>query len=404
VLEKKVMSEYQYYEFQAIDRPLDERAMMALRAITSRATITPTSLVNVYHWGDFKGNPDRLMDQYFDAHLYVANWGTRRFMLRLPVGAFPLAGVKPYTVPYVLKARASKEHVVLDFNADSEDGDEDFEGGEGWLASLIPLRSDLLTDDLRSLYLAWLVGVQNEEVDEDKGEPPVPPGLRQLSAPLRRLADFLRLDLDLVEIAATVSREGMPSSPSAEELAAWIAELAAEEKDSLLVRLMQGEGVPLASELLRRFRQDHARRQLRTRRGDEEEGSRRTVGDLRAAWHHLAEERRRRAAERAAKEQARRAREQAAARARHLDALVGREESLWRQVETAIQSKQPKQYDHAIELLQDLRDLGERAGTAKDVAQRIRDLRERHHSKPSLMQRLDRAGLPKRGDDSPEAP
>lgn len=44
------MSEYQYYEFQAIDRPLDERAMMALRAITSRATITPTSLVNVYHY------------------------------------------------------------------------------------------------------------------------------------------------------------------------------------------------------------------------------------------------------------------------------------------------------------------------------------------------------------------
>lgn len=71
------MSEYPYYEFQAIDRPLDERAMIALRAITSRAIIPTTSLVNGYHWGDFKGDPDRLMDQYFDAHLYVDNWGTR---------------------------------------------------------------------------------------------------------------------------------------------------------------------------------------------------------------------------------------------------------------------------------------------------------------------------------------
>jgi len=44
------MSEYQYYEFQAIDRPLDERAMIALRAITSRADITPTNLVNVYYF------------------------------------------------------------------------------------------------------------------------------------------------------------------------------------------------------------------------------------------------------------------------------------------------------------------------------------------------------------------
>lgn len=165
--------------------------------------------------------------------------------------------------------------------------------------------------------------------------------------------------------------------------------------NSLLVRLMQGEGVPLAGALLRRFRQDHARRQVRTRRDDEGEVSRRTVGDLQAAWHHLMEERRRQAAERAAKEQARRAREQAAARARHLDALAGREEKLWRQVEAAIQTKQLKQYDHAIELLKELRDLADRTGTGKDVSQRIRDLRERHHNKPSLMQRLDRAGLPK---------
>ena len=119
------MSEYQYYEFQAIDRPLDERATIALRGITSRATLTPTSLINVYHWGDFKGDPDRLMDQYFDAHLYVANWGTRRLMLRLPIRAFPLATAKPYAVPDILKARATKDHIVLDFNADSEDGDED---------------------------------------------------------------------------------------------------------------------------------------------------------------------------------------------------------------------------------------------------------------------------------------
>jgi hypothetical protein len=44
-----VTSEYQYYEFQAIDRPLDERATAALRAITntSRARIAPTSLVNM---------------------------------------------------------------------------------------------------------------------------------------------------------------------------------------------------------------------------------------------------------------------------------------------------------------------------------------------------------------------
>ena len=65
------MSEYQYYEFQAVDRPLTNEQMAELRALTSRATITPTRLVNVYHWGDFKGDPLRLMERYFDPFRFL---------------------------------------------------------------------------------------------------------------------------------------------------------------------------------------------------------------------------------------------------------------------------------------------------------------------------------------------
>ncbi len=61
------MSEYQYYEFRAIDRPLTSREMSDLRAISSRADITPTSFVNTYNFGDFRGNPEALMEKYFDA-------------------------------------------------------------------------------------------------------------------------------------------------------------------------------------------------------------------------------------------------------------------------------------------------------------------------------------------------
>jgi hypothetical protein len=61
------MSEYQYYEFQALDRPLTQEQISELRAYSSRARITPSSFVNVYNWGDFKGNPVRWMEQYFDA-------------------------------------------------------------------------------------------------------------------------------------------------------------------------------------------------------------------------------------------------------------------------------------------------------------------------------------------------
>lgn len=41
------MSEYQYYDFRAIDRPLDAEALKALRALSTRARITPTRFVLV---------------------------------------------------------------------------------------------------------------------------------------------------------------------------------------------------------------------------------------------------------------------------------------------------------------------------------------------------------------------
>ena len=51
------MGEFQYYEFQAIDRPLDREDQAALRALSTRARITAASFTNHYEWGDFKGDP-----------------------------------------------------------------------------------------------------------------------------------------------------------------------------------------------------------------------------------------------------------------------------------------------------------------------------------------------------------
>ena len=90
------MSEYQYYEFQAIDRPLDRAAQDALRSISSRARITATSFTNQYEWGDLKGDPHKFMERWFDLHLYVANWGTRRLMIRVPKGFVNQVDIDPF--------------------------------------------------------------------------------------------------------------------------------------------------------------------------------------------------------------------------------------------------------------------------------------------------------------------
>jgi hypothetical protein len=71
------VSEYQYYEFAAVDRPLTTREQAEQRSLSTRADITATSFVNTYRWGNFKGDPSKLMERYFDAHLYLTNWHPR---------------------------------------------------------------------------------------------------------------------------------------------------------------------------------------------------------------------------------------------------------------------------------------------------------------------------------------
>lgn len=57
------MSEYQYCEFRAIDRPLTVKEVAGLRSYSSRARITTTSFTNDHAWGSFKGNVDVWMEK-----------------------------------------------------------------------------------------------------------------------------------------------------------------------------------------------------------------------------------------------------------------------------------------------------------------------------------------------------
>jgi hypothetical protein len=61
------MSEYQYYEFVAIDRPTSGQQHAEQRNLSTGARITATSFTNEYHWGDFRGDRRFMMERYFDA-------------------------------------------------------------------------------------------------------------------------------------------------------------------------------------------------------------------------------------------------------------------------------------------------------------------------------------------------
>jgi hypothetical protein len=146
------MSEYQYYEFLALDRPLTGKQRAELRSISTRAEITATRFVNEYQWGDLKGDPRAMVERYFDAFLYLANWGTQRLMFRLPRGVLDAeaAGLCCYTD--AASVIETEDHLIVSLYAD-RDPDDDWVEPDGQLAAMVQARSELAAGDLRLLYL-----------------------------------------------------------------------------------------------------------------------------------------------------------------------------------------------------------------------------------------------------------
>jgi hypothetical protein len=365
------VSEYQCYEFLALDRRLTAQEMAELRSISTRAEITPTRFWNEYHWGDLKADPFKLLARYFDLHLYFANWGTRRLMFRLPLTAVDLDALRAYAPGGPVTLTTTGEHAVLDLWSEVEEPEDDwFEAGH-LAASLTPLRSELLRGDRRVAYLVWLLAVQDGEVDAEAPEPPVPRGLATGSAPLTALADFLRLDQDLLT-AATESDEQDRDEP--DRFRAWVKRLPAQQQERWLLRAADNPDLPVGSELLGEFRRAHP----------PVTNGRRTVARLQARAEELRAARRRAAAERAARARA----AAAAARSRQLAGLARRGDAAWRELEQLVETRA---YDQAVRLAMDLRAAAAHTAKPDEFDRRIAEVKQRHTRRRGFLDRLRRA-------------
>jgi hypothetical protein len=168
-------------------------------------------------------------------------------------------------------------------------------------------------------------------------------------------------------------------------LASWVRNLPANEKDTLILRVLDGDDAHLRTELLRRIcGQSAAHPPARIGR---------TVADLLDAAEQHREDCARRIAKELERQRVRRERDAAAARDRHLDALAREGEQAWQRVNALIDTKKIREYDTAVELLRDLRDLSQRNGDPDTFHKRLHPLRQQYACRPGLLQRLDHAGL-----------
>ncbi len=376
------MSEHQYYEFLAIDRPLSESEMAQLRRISTRAEINPTSFINVYNWGDFRGDETSLMKNYFDLHLYRANWATSRFMVRLPKRFVDQSRFDDFLrSSEVASLIDAGENMILDVFYFEDGGWYEFDDGLDRLSPFIPLRYDLIGGDLRMLYIIWLVAVEDGSLREEVLEPL--PGLAPLSGALKNFAKFLRIDSDLIQAAAERNVGDDRIEESSDSVLKVLSEIPESKKTKFLQLLYDGD--PHASIELRAFV-----RKVTLSSSNKKPARRRSVLELRDRAEAI---RIRRKAEEAARAEAKRKQvelEKKRAQRREIDAIVDLGlDNAWDLVEDEINRRNRDGYNEAAKILSGLKHISKEDGTARQFEIQLSALKRRHPYKKVLLEILN---------------
>ncbi len=372
------MSEYQRYEFMTSDRPLTRAQLDAVNDLSSHIEASSTHAIIEYHWGDFKHDPIKVLQEFFDGFLYWANWGSPELAFRFPHGILPADLIDDYDFDDLVTFTWHKEYDILDIHFG------EMEGSDEWidydLGSLIPIRDELMEGDLRALYIAWLAsqdmmyGYEEEDQEEEDYEiivPPVPPAFGKLTEAQKALAELLQVSEELL-VAAARHSIGSMSSTKKDDFAAWVKVLPADRKNEYLLRLAHNE--PGLSHLFVRELREQNRDKDRVRPSTGE----------RVAYDTLVSESK---TIKARREHEKRERERAE-HLRRLQNIYDHQEQYWQEINQAVEHTVGARYDDAVRNLVDLREAADQFNERRKFQERFRVWVQSYLRRPGLIKRL----------------
>lgn len=372
------MSEYQFYDFAAVDAPISDEGLRYARQCSRTAIVSNVRWQNTYNYDDFRGSVATLL-KYYDAHYYIANWGLARLMLAFPSGTLSGTAIQPYL------QKSNRYEATLAFK--EKDGrcivswERNEEGGWGWthgdgvLDHLIGIREELTFGDHRALFLGWLSSFNPEEWLEGKiGKlltPPIPPGLSQLSPAQLTLLEQFPVDPDALGVATELS----PTNTIQRiPLEVAFEQLSVSEMQALLRRVAEGGGSSVRTELKRLTLPqmptpvgqpitciDFANKVIEAR----------TVREKKEAEAALAKKQRK-----------------DTLRQQHLTSVLSCAEATWSGFGQLMDQRSLSIYDQVATQLQDLRDAYRQAGDSTVFDQRISDFRKRYSNRPAMLRRI----------------
>ena len=381
------MSEFQYYEWLALDRPLTKAEQIEVDKLSSHIEVSATRAQVDYSWGEFKHNATEVLATYFDAHIYMGNWGARELLFRFPIGTIDGEQLLLYCTGEEVDLRQINGYDVLSITL-GQDGEEDWEGwieSEGILSSLIPLRTAIMQGDYRSVYLAWLyvatqITEEFETYDDDEYEEedsnevlerPVPAGLKELDSALEELVGFLRLDSYTLAAAAENSAPLKADKPI--NYGALLQQLSLSECQQWLEKVVTNQ--PGAAALLRK----HLMRFSRSSEKIENQQKLRPITALieRAEVLQAEEDRRK-------TEQAKRTNE------KKMMEIAPRKATMWATVEKLLVESKPSHYNEATNIMDQLEQLAAFQGDSAEFLRRVRTLATRYERRRALLERWEK--------------
>lgn len=374
------VSDYQYFEFQAMDLPLGEADREQLRALSPTARITASSFADDYQWEDFKGNPRSLMARWFDLHIHLSSWGTRRLMIRLPQRLVDRSRLDRFLHGVqIADVWTARDNLVVDVRDDGEEGNLlHLENCATVLPALAPLRVDLAAGDWRAFYLLWLLAAERGWLRDEAIEPL--PGIGTLNGSLETMVGLFNIDPDLVR-AAMEKPDASTDRIVVEARRRVVSAIPEGEKSALLCRLLDDE--------------PHVTAEVRNRLvaavasvTGESLNRCRTVAQLRARAATLRVEHETTEATRLVVERCRRIRAGERERNARLNIVRRRGLLAWREVEREVNRCNAAAYDRAVDLLLDLKTVAEEDDKTAVFMERLDELRERHVGKKLFLERL----------------
>ncbi len=212
------MSEFQYYEFHAVDKPLNSEDLESVRGMSSRVQLSSRKAVFTYSYSDFRYDEEEVLINYFDFMFYIANWGSKRIMMKFPADLVDYEFLRKYRISVIssyaqdIRIFKKSEFVILDISFSEEDGlgwiEEDNYGEE-----FLNIRDEIMRGDYQSLFVMWLRFLEDLyksdefEFDYSFDASLIPPNLLPLNASGRAAQEFCLVSQDWLDVMQLYSKQ-----------------------------------------------------------------------------------------------------------------------------------------------------------------------------------------------------